>query len=62
SFSEYKHDLYDRELRNLVELSLNEDRRVCFYAAGFAEGLLLEKRMKKWKEKYLVDKFYLENY
>jgi hypothetical protein len=39
-----------------------EDKRICFYAIGFAEGLLLDKLNPKWHDNYLIDKFNIERY
>jgi hypothetical protein len=61
-FKEYKEDFYHLQLKKLSDLKLDDDKRLCFYAVGFAEGLLLENRSSQWKEKYLIDKFYIEDY
>jgi hypothetical protein len=62
TFEKQKETLYESELNSLVSLSLSIDKRVCFYAIGFAEGLLLDKVNPKWHDKFLADKFYVENY
>lgn len=62
SFKSYKDKFKVTEEKALVTLKLNVDKRVCFYAIGFAEGLLLDKVNPKWRNKFLKNKFYLENY
>jgi hypothetical protein len=61
-FKDYKLKFYASQIEQLNKLQLNKDKRVCFYAIGFAEGLLLDKVNPKWRESFLTDKFYLENY
>lgn len=41
---------------------LNEDKRVCFYASGSLEGILLDKVNPNWRDLYFAKKFYLEEY
>jgi hypothetical protein len=62
SFADYKEKLYADEIRNLQQLKLPDGQRVCFYASGFAEGILLDKVSPTWRENFLKNKFYLENY
>ncbi|MFC4874405.1 hypothetical protein [Negadavirga shengliensis] len=62
SFPEYKSKMYQNEIENLLQNKLDETKRVCFYSVGFAEGILLDKLSKSWREKYLIDKFYIEHY
>lgn len=61
-FPELKSEMYQNEVDNLIQKKLNESKRVSFYSVGFAEGLLLDKLNKSWREKYLTDKFYIEKY
>lgn len=61
SFKELRNAFYETELNKLKNSKLNEKQRVCFYSAGFAEGILLEKLFPKWQENYLVDKFSIDN-
>jgi hypothetical protein len=61
-FSEYKKQLYESEFKNLTNLSLNKDKRICFYSLGFAEGILLDKLNPKWHSLFLKRKFYIERY
>lgn len=61
-FIEYKKQLYGSELRNITDLALNKDKRICFYSLGFAEGILLDKLNPKWHSLFLKKKFYIERY
>lgn len=61
-FQTYRKKLYNSQMEKLVKQQLNEDKRVCFYSAGFAEGLLLDKINPAWRSAFLKDRFYLENY
>lgn len=61
-FNRLKEDFYAAQSRSLLDLKLDDNRRVCFYAVGFAEGLLLDRQNPKWHDKFLTDKFYIENY
>ena len=62
AFGQYRDQLYTSELKSLSELSLKDNRRICFYAIGFAEGLILDRLNPNWQEDYLTDKFFLEHY
>jgi hypothetical protein len=62
SFADAKAKMYRNETKNLLENKLSETKRVCFYSVGFAEGIILDKLNKRWRKKYLTDKFYIENY
>lgn len=62
SFKEYKKEFWAKEINSLVNLKLYRDKRVCFYAIGFSEGLLLDKLRPDWHDKFLTDKFYIEKY
>lgn len=61
-FKDLKDKFYNSELKSITQSKLETEKRVCFYAIGFAEGILLDKRNPKWQEKYLTDKFHIENY
>ncbi|RMF56131.1 MAG: hypothetical protein D6748_14210, partial [Calditrichaeota bacterium] len=61
-FDSLKTKMYRQEIKKLLEYKLNEEKRRCFYSAGFAEGLLLDKLNKNWRERYLTEKFYVERY
>ncbi len=62
SFKEYKSEFIIREKNGLEKLKLNIDKRICFYAVGFAEGILLDKLNPEWHDRFLRDKFYIEKY
>ncbi|MFM9910003.1 MAG: hypothetical protein ACKVOW_11720 [Chitinophagaceae bacterium] len=59
---EYVEQYYLSQLKNLKELKLREQQRVCIYAVGFAEGIILDALQPKWRKKYLVDKFSTDTY
>ena len=49
----------------LAELSnarLEDSKRVIFYALGAGEGMLLDRFSPRWRQRYFVDKFYLDKY
>lgn len=62
SFDKYKDDFYKSKVSLLEMQLIEEDKRLCFYETGFAEGLLLDKLNPEWRDIYLTDKFYIENY
>jgi hypothetical protein len=41
---------------------LAEYKRVIFYALGAGEGLLLDRNNPRWRQRYFVDRFYLNKY
>jgi hypothetical protein len=49
-------------LNELASAKLEERQRVIFYALGAAEGMLLDRVNPRWRQRYLVDKFYLDRY
>lgn len=61
-FTELKSKMYSNETENLLINKLNKAKRVCFYSIGFAEGILLDRLNKSWRNKYLTDKFNIEHY
>ncbi|RMF59681.1 MAG: hypothetical protein D6748_05895 [Calditrichaeota bacterium] len=61
-FDSLKTKMYRQEIKKLLEYKLNEEKRRCFYSAGFAEGLLLDKLNKNWRERYFTEKYYVERY
>lgn len=61
-FFKYKNDFYKKHSRQLTGLSLKEDKRICFYAIGFAEGLLLDQINPDWHNQFWSDKFFVEHY
>ena len=60
SFKEFKEKFYTSEINALRSSKLETDKRVCFYAIGFAEGILLDKQNEHWQDNYLLNKFYIE--
>lgn len=54
--------LRQRELGNLQNMSLGEQKRLIFYSLGFAEGLLLEAKNPDWRKKYFTKPFFIERY
>ncbi len=58
----YSQNFYKAQAKELTALDLAKDQRLCFYAIGFAEGLLLDQQNKNWKENYLKEKFFIEGY
>lgn len=61
-FEIYLEKFYKTEMNNLAGLKLPEEKRVCFYSVGFAEGLVLDRINPQWRDRYLVNRFYLEKY
>lgn len=57
-----RHIYEDKILNKLKNADLAKDQRELFYALGAAEGLLLDLMNPGWQDKYLTDKFFLENY
>ncbi|OJW34605.1 MAG: hypothetical protein BGO54_07690 [Sphingobacteriales bacterium 46-32] len=62
SFPAYKEEFWLKEKSSLIKLKLEVDKRVCFYAIGFSEGLLLDKLNPDWRNRFLTDKFFIEKY
>ncbi|MCU0440086.1 MAG: hypothetical protein MUC49_19535 [Raineya sp.] len=62
NFKDLKNKFYISELKSMTTSKLEIEKRVSFYAIGFAEGILLDKQNPKWQEKYLTNKFYIEHY
>ena len=54
--------LHETILKKLKNVDLARDGREIFYAFGAAEGLLLDQLNPGWRDEYLTEKFYLENY
>jgi hypothetical protein len=49
-------------LSELTSVNLAESKRVIFYSLGAGEGLLLDRVNPRWRQRYFVDKFYLDKY
>ncbi len=61
-FDEAARAIYDGILNELTDGSLDQNRRVTFYALGAAEALLLDHARPGWHARYFEEKFYLEDY
>jgi len=61
-FDLYKTKHFEDNMKTLSELRLSEGKRVCFYAPGFAEGILLDKVYPEWRDEYLLNKFSVDDY
>jgi hypothetical protein len=61
-FKRYREEFYRDQLRRLTDCDIAKGRRTCYYAAGFAEGLILDKLNPSWREKYLGERFFVEKY
>jgi hypothetical protein len=59
---QYKKEFFKAQMLSLKELQIQQDKRICFYPIGFAEGLLLDISNKGWRNKYFTDKFNTDNY
>lgn len=62
SIQDYWQTEFGAHLNNLTAMKLPESKRVCFYAVGMMEGMILDRLNKKWRDYYFTDKFYIENY
>ncbi len=49
-------------MTSLPTLQLEKWERNVFYPFGAAEGLLLDRANRKWKSRYLTEKFYIDKY
>jgi hypothetical protein len=61
-FDKYRTEFYQRQLVQLDNFNLEINKRICFYAVGFAEGLILDELNPSWRDRYLSSKFYIERY
>jgi hypothetical protein len=61
-FGKYRDELYREQYNSLITCNLTTGQRSCFYAVGFAEGLILDQLNSSWRENYLTQKFYIEKY
>jgi len=62
SVKKFYEDYYADVMNKITDNKLKDSKRVCFYAIGAGEGLLLDMVNPDWKELYFKDKFYLEKY
>ena len=61
-FSDFKDQFRNSQFEALKTYSLPENKRVCFYANGFAEGLLLDLVKPGWHSDYFREKFDIGGY
>jgi hypothetical protein len=61
-FAEVAEDIKVGILSELTTVKLSESKRVIFYALGAGEGLLLDRVNPGWRQRYFVDRFYLDKY
>lgn len=62
TYYEQYHKLLENIKENSRSLKLSKTKRVCFYYLGALEGIMLQRNNPDWREKYLTEKFYIENY
>lgn len=61
-FDKYRSEFYRRQYDQLAHSRLDQQKRVCFYAIGFAEGQILDKVNPSWRDHFLRRRFYIEKY
>jgi len=61
-FGEVAEEIKIGILNELTSVKLAESKRVFFYSLGGGEGLLLDRANPHWRQRYFVDKFYLDKY
>ncbi|HET6890331.1 MAG TPA: hypothetical protein VFH31_04455 [Pyrinomonadaceae bacterium] len=61
SFSDVAKETREGILRQLLAQQLGESKREVVYAYGAAEGLLLDQIKPRWRNRYFLEKFDLEN-
>ncbi len=52
----------EKILNELEKMSLKKSRRTAFYHAGAALGVLLDKEFPGWRDRYLENRFFIEEY
>ncbi len=62
TFSEAARELEDKILKQLAGLQLDKYERSAFYPLGAGEGLLLDRIQTRWRNRYFIEKFYLDKY
>jgi hypothetical protein len=53
---------WEKILNELRSMSLKESRRKAFYYVGAALGVLLDRESPGWRERYMHNRFYIEEY
>jgi hypothetical protein len=61
-FAEVADQTMKQITKDLRTSQLADYKRVIFYALGAGEGLLLDRDNPGWRQRYLIDKFYLNKY
>lgn len=61
-FAEVAEQIKTGILNELTTGQLEDYKRVIFYALGAGEGLLLDRINPRWRQRYFVEKFYLNRY
>ncbi len=61
-FAEVAKQVMSGIVNELSTGQLDDHKRVKFYALGAGEGLLLDRTNPRWRQRYFVDKFYLDKY
>ncbi|HEV7683054.1 MAG TPA: hypothetical protein VGO68_13075 [Pyrinomonadaceae bacterium] len=61
-FAEVAEDINSGILSELTTIKLDDSKRVTFYALGAGEGLLLDRARIRWRQRYFVEKFYLDQF
>ena len=61
-FAEVAEQIKAGILNELATGKFEEYKRVIFYALGAGEGLLLDRLNPRWRQRYFVEKFYLDKY
>lgn len=61
-FPEYHRQLFKQQTDRMNTWTLKDHQRDCFYAIGLGEGLILDQLNPGWRERYLTEKFFVEQY
>lgn len=61
-FRAVAEDIQSGILSELTTVNLKDSQRVIFYALGAGEGLLLDRVKPRWRQRYFVEKFYLDKF
>ena len=62
SFQDYGQELYEQQLNLLTSQTLDQAERICFYAFGFGEGLVLDRHNHNWYDHYIAYPFDTDMY
>jgi hypothetical protein len=61
-FKEVADETLQRTLRQLTAMQFDHSQREAVYSFGAGEALLLDRLNPKWRERYFIEMFYLDNY